>query len=81
MQSRRGLILSMSDFFGGMISFFGRNDAICSSLGRRSDTRSFFTGRLSGPMVLQSVASCMQASTGSPFTRTAQDPHWPEAQE
>ncbi len=81
MQVRRGLIASMSSFFGRGVSFFGRNDAISSSFGKMSVTRSFFTGRLSGSMVLLSVASCMQASTGSPFTRTAQLPHWPEAQE
>ena len=43
--------------------------------------RSRFTARLIGSMVLWSFASSMQARTGSPFTRTAQDPHWPEAQE
>ena len=36
---------------------------------------------LIGSMALLSSASSMQASTGSPFTRTAQEPHWPEAQE
>jgi len=72
---------SISCFFGSVVSFFGRNEAISSSFGRRSTTRSFFTERLIGSMVLWFRASSMQASTGSPFTRTAQLPHWPEAQE
>ena len=81
MQSLSGFIASISVFFGSTVSFFGTSEAICSRRGTRSVTRSFFTSRFRGSIVIPSRASSMQASTGSPFTRTAQDPHWPDEQE
>ena len=81
MQLRSGFISSISFIPGmrdeGPISIW----EMVARAGTRSTMRSFITGRLSGSMVIPSFASSMQASVGSPFTRTAQLPHCPDPQQ
>src|SRR5512136_404742 len=75
-----GLIASISDFVGIFEESDDFREVMVSSVGTRSTTRSFFTDKFRGSIVMLSWASSMQASTGSPFTRTAQLPHCPDPQ-
>lgn len=77
MQSRSGLIASISSFAGSTASGAGQILAIFAITGSISTVRSFRTGRSSGSTVIPSRASSMQARTGFPSTRTAQLPHCP----
>ncbi len=81
MQSRSGLIASISSRAGSPASGAGQIRAIFAMTGLISTARSFTTGRSSGSTVIPSRASSMQARPGVPSTRTAQLPHCPDPQQ
>ena len=81
MQSRSGLIASISSRAGRCASGAGQIRAIFAITGVISTVRSFKTGRSSGSTVMPSRASAMQARTGVPSTLTAQLPHCPDPQQ
>ncbi len=80
-QSRSGLIASISSFAGSPASGAGHIRAIFAITGPISTVRSFKTGRSSGSTVIPSRAPSMQARTGVPSTWTAQLPHCPDPQQ
>jgi len=81
MQLRSGLIASTVSGPGMTKSSPGTRAGITARYGSRSTIRSFCTGSSRGSMVIPSLASSMHARTGSPFTLTAQLPHWPDPQQ
>ena len=81
MQSFRGFIASISDFFGIDRLLLGQERGDRLDGRDEIDNEILFHRRLRGSIVILSRASSMHARAGSPFTRTAQLPHWPDPQQ